>query len=92
MHDSLPYSGSDDHLSEDNCPLRQQKVSERSFKMDRRFSSFIGFTLIAAMLTGIASVVVAVFAFFNSDWIASGICLTAAALAFGLTTNALLRR
>lgn len=60
--------------------------------MDRRFSSIIGFMIIAVIFTGIASFVVAVVAFFNSDWIASGISLAAAALAFGLTTNALLRR
>ena len=60
--------------------------------MDRRFSSMIGFAIIAVVMTGVASLVVAVVAFINSDWVASGISLVAAALAFGLTTNALLRR
>ena len=60
--------------------------------MDRRFSSIIGIALIFAMVTGIASLVVTVFAFFNADWLAAAIGLTAAALAFGLTANALLRR
>ena len=60
--------------------------------MDRRYSSIIGFVLIAAMVTGIASLVVTVFAFINSEWIAAGISLTSAALTFGLIANALLRR
>jgi hypothetical protein len=48
--------------------------------------------LLAAMVTGIVSLVVAVFAFFNSEWVAAGISLTSAALTFGLIANALLRR
>ena len=44
-----------------------------------------------AVVTGIASLVVAVFSFASANWVGAGICLVSAALAFGLVANALLR-
>jgi hypothetical protein len=44
------------------------------------------------MITGILALIAAAFAFFSYDWTATGVCLGAAALAFGTTANAVLRR
>lgn len=52
----------------------------------------VGIALLAGMLTGLASLVVALIAFLNTDWMASSLGLIAAALAFGLVANAALRR
>jgi uncharacterized membrane-anchored protein len=51
----------------------------------------IGVILYGALITGIASLLAAVVAFFSGDLSGAGMCLVAAALAFGLTLNALLR-
>jgi uncharacterized membrane-anchored protein len=56
-----------------------------------RFSRLIGFIIFATLFTGLAALLGAIFAFFNADWIGTGACLLAAAIAFGLTTNAILR-
>ncbi len=47
--------------------------------------------LYGGCITGIASLVVAAFAFFNYDFSGAGISLLAAALSFGLMANAVLR-
>jgi hypothetical protein len=55
-----------------------------------RFEALIGLAIIATLVTGFASLLVALFAFFNADWTGSGVCLGAAALAFGLVAHAIL--
>ncbi len=55
-----------------------------------------GLTIALAILygggvTGISSLVVAAFAFFDRDFLGAGISLLAAALSFGLMTHAVLR-
>jgi hypothetical protein len=47
--------------------------------------------VIASLVTGLAGLLVAVFAFFGGEWVGAGLCLAAAVLAFGLTANAILR-
>ncbi len=42
-------------------------------------------------ITGFASLIMALFPFFNGDFISAGVCLLAAALSFGLMANAVLR-
>jgi hypothetical protein len=42
-------------------------------------------------ITGVASLIVGLVSLFDGDLIAAGVCLIAAALAFGLLANALLR-
>ncbi len=42
-------------------------------------------------ITGFASLIMALFPFFNGDFLSSGIYLLAAALSFGLMANAVLR-
>jgi hypothetical protein len=52
----------------------------------------LSLAVLGGLVTGIVSLIVAIFSFFNSDWNSTGICLGAAALAFGLVANALLRQ
>jgi hypothetical protein len=54
--------------------------------------SIIGLAVIVGLIVGVASFLVAVMAFTGGDWTGTGVCLCAAALAFGLTANAVLRR
>jgi len=56
-----------------------------------RFESILGILIIGGLLTGLVGLVGAVFAFFSAEWIGVGVCLGASGLAFGLTSNALLR-
>ena len=56
-----------------------------------RFEAVLGTVVIAGLVTGFAGLLGAVFAFFNADWVGVGVCLAAAAIAFGLLTNAILR-
>ena len=51
----------------------------------------IGLAVYFGFITGIASLAVATFSFFDHEWVAAGICFAAAALAFGLIANAVLR-
>ena len=50
-----------------------------------------GIAVLLAVVTGIAALIVAVFSFAGANWVGAGICLVAAALAFGLVANAVLR-
>jgi hypothetical protein len=50
-----------------------------------------GIAVICGLVTGFASLVVAVFAFFNYNWVGAGVCLASAGLAFGLVANAVWR-
>ena len=56
-----------------------------------RLDTLVGIAVAAGMTTGGLSLVVAVVAVLGRDWMGAGVCLVAAALAFGLTANALLR-
>jgi hypothetical protein len=60
-------------------------------KKPNRFNNILGIAVMAALITGLTGFVTGVFAFFNADWTGAGVCLAAAALAFGLLANALLR-
>ncbi len=48
-------------------------------------------TLYSGGITGFASLIMALFPFFNGDYLSAGIYLLAAALSFGLMANAVLR-
>jgi hypothetical protein len=56
-----------------------------------KLDALLGRSVIAGVVTGFFALVAAFFAFFEGDWMGAGICLTAAALAFGLVSNAMLR-
>ncbi|MGC9468749.1 MAG: hypothetical protein ACP5HS_09165 [Anaerolineae bacterium] len=56
-----------------------------------RFETVVGWGVALGLLAGALALVVAVFAFFSYDWLATGVCLGAAGLAFAETANALLR-
>jgi len=60
-------------------------------KERNRFEAVLGIVLIASVVTGFAGLLVAAFAFFSYEWVDAGVCLGAAALAFGLIANAILR-
>ena len=58
-----------------------------------RPEALVGWAVTGAMLTGLLAWFVAFFAVVNDyDWTAAGLALLAAALAFGLIANALLRQ
>lgn len=61
-------------------------------KSPSKFENVLGVVLILGLVTGIAGLLAAVFAFFSADWVGAGLCLAAAAVAFGLLANALLRK
>ena len=58
----------------------------------RKGETIAGVAVICGMITGHASLVIAVFAFFSFNWVGAGVCLAAAGLSFGLVANAALRR
>lgn len=58
---------------------------------DRKFNTVIGLAVVGAVLTGIGALLVALLAASNYEFVAAGLCLTAAALSFGLLANAILR-
>jgi hypothetical protein len=60
-------------------------------KTTEKLDAILGQSVIAAMVTGVAAVVAAIFAFIQADWMGTGVCLAAAGLAFGLLANAMLR-
>ncbi|MGC9523244.1 MAG: hypothetical protein ACP5HG_15340 [Anaerolineae bacterium] len=60
---------------------------ERPSKLD----AILGQSVVAGMVTGFLALGAAIFAFFGNDWMATGICLAAAGLSFGLVANAMLR-
>ena len=57
----------------------------------KRINTLIGLALVGSGITGVASLVMALFPLFSGDIGAAGLCLIAAALSFGLLANALLR-
>jgi hypothetical protein len=60
-------------------------------KKPNRFDNVLGLAVIAGLVTGFIGLVAAVFAIFAGKAVGAGVCLAAAALAFGLLANALLR-
>jgi hypothetical protein len=56
----------------------------------RRFNTLMGLALIGGGITGVASLVIALLQFLQSDFGTVGLCLIAAAMSFGLLANALL--
>jgi len=50
-----------------------------------------GVAVISGLVTGFASLVAALFGFFSNNLAGAGLCLGAAALAFGLVANAVWR-
>lgn len=59
-------------------------------ELDRAYA-VAGISVFLGLATGIASLVVALVAFLSMNWMATGVCLGAAGLAFGLVANAVLR-
>jgi len=57
----------------------------------RRLDAIIGLAALGSAVTGVVSVVVALFPLFSGEFLAAGVCLLAAALSFGLLANAVLR-
>ena len=60
-------------------------------KKPNRFDNILGLVVIAGLITGFIGLVAAVLAIFAGESIGAGVCLAAAALAFGLLANAFLR-
>jgi hypothetical protein len=57
-----------------------------------RYENIVGLILIACLATGLAGLFVSFWAFLSGDTIDAGVALMAAALAFGLALNAILRQ
>jgi hypothetical protein len=64
-----------------------ESMSENRRKLD----AFIGLAILGSSITGVAGLILALFALFGGDLLTTGVCLVAAALSFGLLANALLR-
>jgi hypothetical protein len=58
----------------------------------RQNNWLIGVVTIGGMITGIGALFAAFISFISGQWQAAGVCLIAAALAFGTLANAALRR
>jgi hypothetical protein len=56
-----------------------------------RARTIAGIAAAGSATTGIGSLFAALFLFANGDYLETGICLVAAALAFGLLSNAIFR-
>lgn len=57
----------------------------------KRLDTIIGLAALGSSVTGVVSLVVALFPIFSGEFLAAGVCLLAAALSFGLLANAVLR-
>ena len=57
----------------------------------KKFNFLTGLALVGSGIIGVASLVIALFTFFQWDFSTVGLYLIAAALSFGLLANALLR-
>lgn len=57
---------------------------------DRMLNAMIGLATLGCSVTGVTSFVAAIVTFLSGEFIAAGVCLGAAALAFGLLGNAVL--
>lgn len=56
----------------------------------KKQDTLVGLAVLGSGITGVASLIVGLVSFFDGEFIAAGVCLIAAALAFGLLANALL--
>jgi hypothetical protein len=54
-------------------------------------NTIIGLASLGGGITGVVGFVAALIALFNGDFVATGVCLIAAGLSFGLLANAVLR-
>jgi hypothetical protein len=61
-------------------------------KKSTNFDAILGVVFIMSLITGILSFIAAVIAFVNAELISASIFFVAAALSFGMLTNAFLRR
>jgi hypothetical protein len=55
------------------------------------FNTVLGLAMLGSLIVGIAALLAALAAFIDGDNVAVGLCLAAAALAFGLLSNAVLK-
>jgi len=58
----------------------------------RATDSVLGVVVIGSVVTGVASLIAALFPFFSADFVGAGVLLIAAALSFGLLGVAVLGR
>ena len=56
----------------------------------KMFNTMIGLATLGSAVTGVAGFFVAIVAFVDGEYVAVGVCLAAAALAFGLLANVVL--
>lgn len=61
-------------------------------EQQRKVDNAPGLVALGGGITGIVSLVAAMFPFFSGDYVGAGLCLIAAALAFGLLANAVFRK
>jgi hypothetical protein len=61
-------------------------------KKPNRFDFIVGIAVIAGLITGCFAFSLAAFALIKAEWIGVGLSLLAAAIAFGLLANAMLRK
>lgn len=69
----------------------KNKVSGSANEDWKSGTKIVGLLAFACIIVGIGSIVAALFAFFGGEFVGAGLCLLAAALAFGLLANAVLR-
>jgi len=68
-------------------------VSKTDFDVQERQSSWlIGVATVGGIITGVGGLFAAFLAFLSGQLQAAGVCLIAAAVAFGILANAALRR
>lgn len=60
-------------------------------KNRKGLDAIIGLAAVGTSITGVTSLIAAIFPFFNGEFLAVGACLIAAALSFGLLANAAFR-
>jgi len=60
-------------------------------KKGKLADALVGLAALGCAITGVVSLVGALWPLVSADYVAASVCLAAAALAFGLLTNALLR-
>jgi hypothetical protein len=58
----------------------------------RQTSWLVGAATIGSIVTGVFALLGGLYAFLSGQWQAAGVCLIAAAVAFGALANAVLRR
>jgi len=74
--------------------MRAAKIQRRSPEMREqrnRSEALVGVVVGGSLITGLAGLLTAALAFLSTEWAGTGVCLVAAAIAFGHASNALLR-